>query len=80
MSKTTKTVKPILSLQKFNQGDIVRSVTIDGRTGLADVSLDKQGNLTLTMKADTTKVNVSDYDTKVAELEARLTALENKGV
>ena len=78
MSKTTKRVIPIRSIQRFNQGDIVKSVTIEGATGLADVDTTPQGDLTLTMKRDTTKVDRTVFDTTISELVARIEALELK--
>ena len=79
MSKTTKRVIPVRSIQRFNQGDIVKSVTIEGATGLADVETTPQGDLTLTLKRDTTKLDKSVFDTTISELVARLEALEQKG-
>ena len=79
MSKTTKRVVPVRSIQRFNQGDIVKSVTIEGATGLADVETTTQGDLTLTLKRDTTKLDKSVFDTTISELVARLEALEQKG-
>ena len=78
MSKTTKRVVPVRSIQRFNQGDSVKSVTIAGATGLADVDTTPQGDLTLTMKRDTTKVDKTDFDATVSELLARVEALELK--
>ena len=78
MSKTTKRVIPVRSMQRFNQGDIVKSVTIEGATGLADVDTTPQGDLTLTMKRDTTKVDKTVFDTAISELVARIEALELK--
>ena len=78
MSKTTKRVIPIRSIQRFNQGDIVKSVTIGGATGLADVDTTPQGDLTLTMKRDTTKVDKTVFDTTISKLVARIEALELK--
>lgn len=77
MSKTTKRIVPV-SLQRFNQGDIVKSVTIAGATGLADVETTAQGDLTLTMKRDTTKVDKTVFDVTISELVARIEALELK--
>ena len=79
MSKTTKRVIPVRSIQRFNQGDIVKSVTIAGATGLADVETTPQGDLTLTLKRDTTKLDRSVFDTTISELVARIEALEQKG-
>ena len=78
MSKTTKRVVPVGSIKGFNQGDIVKSVTIAGATGLADVDTTPQGDLTLTMKRDTTKVDKTVFDTAISELVARVEALELK--
>ena len=78
MSKTTKRVVPVRSIQRFNQGDMVKSVTIAGATGLADVDTTPQGDLTLTIKRDTTKVDKTVYDTAISNLLARVEALELK--
>ena len=78
MSKTTKRIVPVRSIQRFNQGDMVKSVTIDGAIGLADVGINPQGDLTLTMKRDTTKVDKTVFDTTIGELVARVEALELK--
>ena len=78
MSKTTKRVVPVRSIQRFNQGDMVKSVTIEGATGLADVDTTTQGDLTLTMKRDTTKVDKTVFDTTISDLVARIEALELK--
>ena len=78
MSKTTKRIVPVRSIQRFNQGDMVKSVTIEGATGLADVETTPQGDLTLTMKRDTTKLDKSVFDTVISDLVARIEALELK--
>ena len=77
MSKTTKRVVPVRSIQRFNN-DGVKSVTIAGATGLADVDTTPQGDLTLTMKRDTTKVDKSVFDKTISDLVARIEALELK--
>ena len=79
MSKTTKRIVPVRSIQRFNQGDMVKSVTIEGATGLADVETTPQGDLTLILKRDTTKLDRSVFDTTISELVARIEALEQKG-
>ena len=79
MGKTTKRIVPVRSIQRFNQGDMVKSVTIEGATGLADVDTNQQGDLTLTLKRDTTKLDRSVFDTTISELVARIEALEQKG-
>lgn len=55
--KTTKKVRPIASLQKFNQNETVNTVTINGNTDLADVSIDRLGNLSLTLHSDPSKIS-----------------------
>ena len=77
MSKTTKRIVPVRSIQRF-KNDGVKSVTIAGVTGLADVDTTPQGDLTLTMKRDTTKVDKTVYDKAISELVARVEALELK--
>ena len=77
MSKTTKRVVPVSS-QRFNQGDMVKSVTIAGATGLADVDTTPQGDLTLILKRDTTKVDKTVFDKTISELVARIEVLELK--
>ena len=78
MSKTTKRVVPVRSIQRFNQGDMVKSVTIEGATGLADVDTTPQGDLTLILKRDTTKLDKSVFDATISGLLARVEALELK--
>ena len=78
MSKTTKRIVPVRSIQRFNQGDMVKSVTIEGATGLADVDTTPQGDLTLTMKRDTTKVDKTVFDTAISELVTRIEDLKLK--
>ena len=77
MSKTTNRAVPVRSIQRFNN-DGVKSVTIEGATGLADVGINPQGDLTLTMKRDTTKVDKTVFNTTLSELVARVEALELK--
>ncbi len=79
MSKTTKRIVPVRSIQRFNQGDMVKSVTIAGATGLADVETTPKGDLTLILKRDTTKLDKSVFDTTIRELVARIESLEQKG-
>ena len=78
MSKTTKRAVPVRYVNWYNQGDMVKSVTIAGATGLADVDTTPQGDLTLTMKRDTTKVDKTVFDKTISELVARVEALELK--
>ena len=78
MSKTTKRIVPVRSIQRFNQGDMVKSVTIEGATGLADVETTPQGDLTLILKRDTTKLDKSVFDATISGLLARIESLELK--
>lgn len=55
--KTTKKVRPIASLQKFNQNETVNTLTIKGNTSLADLSIDRLGNVDLTLYSDSTKLS-----------------------
>ena len=77
MSKSTKRVVPVRSIQRFNN-DGIKSVTIAGATGLADVEATPQGDLTFTMKRDTTKLDKAVFDKTISELVARVEALELK--
>ena len=77
MSKSTKRVVPVRSIQRFNN-DGVKSVTIGGATGLADVDITTQGDLTLTVKRDTTKLDKTVFDATISELVERIEALELK--
>ena len=77
MGKSTKRVVPVRSIQRFNN-DGLKSVTIAGATGLADVDTTPQGDLTLTMKRDTTKVDKTVFDTTISELVERIEALKLK--
>ena len=77
MGKTTNRVAPLRSIQRFNNNG-VKSVTIAGATGLADVDTTPQGDLTLTVKRDTTKLDKTVFDKTISELVARVEALELK--
>ena len=44
MAKTTKSITPIRSIQKFNRGDTINSITITGALDLADVEIDGNGD------------------------------------
>ena len=77
MGKSTKRVVPVRSIQRFNN-DGLKSVTIAGATGLADVDTTPQGDLTLTMKRDTTKVDKTVFDKTISELVERIEALKLK--
>ena len=55
--KTTKRVRGIHSLIKFQKHQGVESLTIQGKDTLADVSQDKNGDTNLILMADVDKVN-----------------------
>jgi hypothetical protein len=55
--KTTKRVRGIHSLIKFQKHQGVESLTIQGKETLADVSQDKNGDTNLILMADVDKVN-----------------------
>ena len=55
--KTTKRVRGIHSLIKFQKHQGVESLTIQGKVTLADVSQDKNGDTNLILMADVDKVN-----------------------
>lgn len=55
--KTTKRVKGIHSLIKFQKHQGVESLTIQGKDILADISQDKNGDTNLILMADSDKVN-----------------------
>lgn len=55
--KTTKRVRGIHSLIKFQKHQGIESLTIEGKQILADISQDKNGDATLLLKADSDKVD-----------------------
>ena len=55
--KTTKRVRGIHSLIKFQTHQGIESLTIEGKQTLADISQDKNGDATLLLKADSDKVD-----------------------
>ena len=57
MAKTTKLVRGIHSLIKFQKHQGIQSLTIGGREDLADLSQDKNGDIIFTMIADQYKIN-----------------------
>ena len=57
MTKTTKTVVPIRSLQKFNKSDTVNSITLVGATDLADIVIDGRGDVLFNLNRDNTKID-----------------------
>lgn len=57
MAKTTKFVRGIHSLIKFQKHQGIESLTIEGKQALADISQDKNGDANLVFNADKDKVN-----------------------
>lgn len=57
MAKTTKSVVPIRSIQKFNKSNTVNSITLVGATDLADIDIDGQGDVLLNFNHDNTKID-----------------------
>lgn len=55
--KTTKRVRGIHSLIKFQTHQGIESLTIEGKQTLADISQDKNGDASLLLKADSDKVD-----------------------
>ena len=76
MAKTTKSVVPIRSVQKFNKSNTVNSITLVGATDLADIDIDCQGDVLLNLNHDNTKIDkvettselitVRKYGTKIS--------------
>lgn len=64
MANTTKQVKPIASLQRFNKttDNNINSITLTGKTSLADLSIDKDGDVKINMKGDKSKVDTVETD------------------
>lgn len=56
-SKSTKEVRAIDSIIKFQLDDGIESLTISGKEALADVSIDSKANVTLYLNADKDKLN-----------------------
>ena len=57
MAKTTKSVVPIRSLQKFNKSNTVNSITLVGAIDLADIDIDGRGDVLLNLNHDNTKID-----------------------
>ena len=57
MAKTTKSVVPIRSLQKFNKSNTVNSITLVGAIDLADIDIDGQGDVLFNLNRDSTKID-----------------------
>lgn len=62
MEKTTKHVRGIHSLIKFQKHQGVESLSIEGKQALADLSQDKNGDTTLILNADADKLNTIHSD------------------
>lgn len=69
MVKTTKTVNPIRSIQKFNQGDTIKSITLVGAVDLADLEIDGSGDTTLTLNRDNTKIDKVETTSEIITIK-----------
>ena len=56
-SKSTKQIRAIDRIIKFQIDDGIESLTISGKEVLADVAIDRKGNVTLFLNADPDKIN-----------------------
>ena len=56
-SKSTKQIRAIDRIIKFQIDDGIESLTISGKEVLADVAIDRQANVTLFLNADPDKIN-----------------------
>lgn len=56
-SKSTKQIRAIDRIIKFQIDDGIESLTISGKEVLADVAIDRQSNVTLFLNADPDKIN-----------------------
>lgn len=56
-SKSTKQIRAIDRIIKFQMDDGIESLTISGKEALADVSIDSKANVTLYLNADKDKLN-----------------------
>lgn len=56
-SKSTKQIRAIDRIIKFQIDDGIESLTISGKEALADVSIDSKANVTLYLNADKDKIN-----------------------
>ena len=56
-SKSTKQIRAIDRIIKFQIDDGIESLTISGKEALADVSIDRKANVTLYLNADKDKLN-----------------------
>ncbi len=69
MAKTTKSVTPIRSIQKFNQGDTIKSITLTGAVDLADLEIDGAGDTTLTLNRDNTKIDKVETTSEIITIK-----------
>lgn len=77
MANTTKQVKPIATLQRFNQttDNNINSITLKGKTSLADLSIDKNGDVILYLRGDKSKIDtiITDKFLKASVKDNELT-------
>lgn len=75
MAKTTKSVVPIRTLQKFNKSNTVNSITIKGVTSLADIEIDGKGDVSLTLNRDNTKIDTVETTSDIITVKKSGTKL-----
>lgn len=75
MAKTTKSVVPVRSLQKFNKSNTVNSITLKGVTSLADIEIDGKGDVSLTLNRDNTKIDTVETTSDIITVKKSGTKL-----
>lgn len=69
MAKTTKSITPIRSIQKFNRGDTINSITITGALDLADVEIDGNGDTILNLNRDNSKIDKVETTSEIITIK-----------
>lgn len=78
MGKTTKQwVDPMGTTISFQQHKVA-SLTISGVTELADLTRNQNHDVTMELKRDNTKVNVTDFNTYKTNTDKTITGLTNR--
>ena len=69
MAKTTKSITPIQSIQKFNRGDTINSITITGALDLAEVEIDGNGDTILNLNRDNSKIDKVETNSEIITIK-----------
>ena len=69
MAKTTKSITPIRSIQKFIRGDTINSITITGALDLADVEIDGNGDTLLNLNRDNSKIDKVETTSEIITIK-----------